>query len=961
VKKLIFVFLLLVLAACKEHAEHVVAHVEQPAALILPEGFTLVDEFAGDDSGISIPYARYRLDNGLTVILHEDHSDPLVHVDVTYHVGSNREEVGRSGFAHFFEHMMFEGSENVGDDEHSRIISNAGGNDNGSTNSDRTNYFETVPANQLETALWLEADRMGLLLPAVTQEKFEVQRETVKNERGYRVDNQPYGRVFETIARALYPLEHPYSWPVIGWIEDLNRADLDDLKRFFLRWYGPNNAVLTVGGDIDPMETLRLVKQYFGTIPAGPAVEDLPKQPASLDADRYVTMEDNIHLPALALLLPTVYMAHPDEPALEAAAEILGQGQDSLLYQRLVQTGRAVQAYVQHSCRELACEIYFIVIQNPGFGETLAEMEAAIRETIAEFAEREISADDLQKFKAQYESQRIFGLQSVRGKVSTLAAYETYLGSPAGIGEEIERYLGVATDDVRRVFNDYVNGKPAVILSIVPNGATALAAAEPNFDLPERDIPESFGDEDSGLPLRPVVDDFDRSRQPVPGANPMVELPAIWDTALANGVRVLAVPNEETPTVTVRATFEMGQRDEPAGKAGLGALTAALMGEATARRSTAEFAEELERIGASISVSPGQYSTAVTLNVLAKHLDKGLDLMLERTLEPAFTQEDFDRVKKQTIEALLQQRKSPQALAGRAVSAVLYGPTHPLSYPTAGLPGTAESISLDDVQAFYAAHVPGHLSGILVSTSLPQAEIMPALDRFASLEVTEPYRAEVGGQRPIEGRTLYLVNKEEAAQSSVRLFHPAPRFDALGDYYRAGLMNFSFGGSSDARLFLNLREDKGYTYGAYSRFSGGPEFGVFQAYADVNKEATGASITEFLQEMESFARAGMNEDEYEHTRNAIGQRDALRYETPGAKLGLLGDILRYDLPLNYRTLQKNILQETDRATLNALAAELLQPADVAIVVVGDENAITPELKALGMPIIELDEDGFELE
>jgi zinc protease len=961
VKKLIFVFVLLVLTACQQQSETVVSEVAEPVAPTLPEGFTLVEEFTGDDSGIAIPYAKYRLDNGLTVILHEDHSDPLVHVDVTYHVGSNREEVGRSGFAHFFEHMMFEGSENVGDDEHSRIISNAGGADNGSTNSDRTNYFETVPANQLETALWLEADRMGLLLPAVTQEKFEIQRETVKNERGYRVDNQPYGRVFETISKALYPPEHPYSWPVIGWIEDLNRADLDDLKRFFLRWYGPNNAALTIGGDIDPMETLRLVSKYFGTIPAGPAVEDLPKQPASLDTDRYVTMEDNIHLPAIALLLPTVHMAHPDEPALDAAAEILGQGQDSLLYQRLVQTGRAVQAYVQHSCRELACEIYFIVIQNPGSGETLAEMEAAIRETIAEFAAREISADDLQKFKAQYESQRVFGLQSVRGKVSTLAAYETYQGSPAGIGEEIERYLSVETEDVRRVFNDYVNGKPAVILSIVPNGASSMAAAEPNFDLPERNIPERFGDEDSGLPLRPVVDDFDRSQQPVPGANPLVELPPIWDTSLANGVRVLAVPNEETPTVTVRATFEMGQRDEPAGKAGLGALTAALMGETTNRHSTAEFAEELERIGARVSVSPGTYSTSVTLNVLTKHLDKGLDLMLERTLEPAFTQEDFERVKQQTIEALVQQRKSPEALAGRAVNAVLYGPTHPLSYPTAGLPGTMESITLDDVKAFYAAHIPGHISGILVSTSLGQAEIMPALDRFATLVVAEPYRAAVGEQRPIEGRTLYLVDKDEAAQSSVRLFHPAPRFDALGDYYRAGLMNFSLGGSGDARLFLNLREDKGYTYGAYSRFSGGPEFGVFQAYADVNKEATGASISEFLSELESYASEGMSEDEYTHMRNAIGQRDALRYETPGAKLGLLGNILRYDLPLNYRTLQKNMLQETDRSSLNTLASKLLQPDDVAIVVVGDEDAVRPELEALGMPIVELDEDGFPVE
>src|SRR5210317_1391521 len=403
--------LLLPLAACNNESptKTNTVQAEKPA---LPAGITLVDEFKGDDSGIAIPYAKYKLANGLTVILHEDHSDPLVHVDVTYHVGSNREEVGRSGFAHFFEHMMFQGSANVADEEHFKLVSNAGGTLNGSTNSDRTNYYQTVPVNQLETALWLEADRMGFLLEAVTQEKFEIQRETVKNERGQRVDNQPYGRAIETLNKSLYEQDHPYYWPVIGWLEDLDRANVDDLKRFFLRWYGPNNAALTIGGDIDPMATLELVNKYFGPIPAGPEVVNLPKQPAKLDADRYVTLEDNIHLPALAITIPTVYARHADEAALDAAAKIMGQGQASLLYQRLVQTGRAVQASVSHRCRELACEMMFIVIQNPASGETLAEMEMAIRETMEEFASREVSEDDLQKFQAQYESGRVFGLQS---------------------------------------------------------------------------------------------------------------------------------------------------------------------------------------------------------------------------------------------------------------------------------------------------------------------------------------------------------------------------------------------------------------------------------------------------------------------------------------------------------------------------------------------------------------------
>jgi zinc protease len=927
----------------------------------LPAGITLVDEFKGDDSGVSISYAKYKLANGLTVILHEDHSDPLVHVDVTYHVGSNREEVGRSGFAHFFEHMMFQGSANVADEEHFKLVSNAGGTLNGSTNSDRTNYYQTLPVNQLETALWLEADRMGFLLEAVTQEKFEIQRETVKNERGQRVDNQPYGRVFETLSKALYEQDHPYYWPVIGWLEDLNRADVNDLKRFFLRWYGPNNAALSIGGAIDPIETLELVNKYFGSISAGPAVENLPKQPGKLDADRHLTLEDNIHLPALALIIPTVYGSHADEAPLDAAAKIMGQGQASLLYQRLVQTGRAVQANVSHRCRELACEMMFIVIQNPGSGETLTEMETAVRETMDEFANREISADDLQKFKAQYESGRVFGLQSVSGKVSTLAAFQTYTGSPAGIGAEIQRYLNVEIDDVNRVFKQYIAGKPAVIMSVVPNGKLELAAAEQNFEAPERDIPENFGDEGTELALRPVTDTFDRSKKPVPGTNPAVELPAIWDTTLANGVRVLAVPNSETPTVTIRASFDMGQRDEPAGKAGLTSLTASMMREATLDRSAAEFSEELERIGASVSVSPGQYQTTVTVNTLTKHLDKAMALMMERALKPALTEEDFNRIKSQAIEGLMASRKTPNGLAGRAIESVLYGSEHPLSYPMAGIPSTVESITLDDVKGYYAAHFPAHLSGITVSAGLPQADIIAALQGFAVIEVSEAFRAPVDNLPEIKGRTIYIVNKEGAAQSSLRSAQPSIKYDALGDFYKAGLANFNLGGTFNSRINLNLREDKGYTYGARTGFNGGQEFGSFRFSSEVNKEATAASVIELMKELEDFAANGMNEEEYDYMRSAIGQRDALRYETPGSKLGLLSSILRYDLPLNYRTQQSSILRETDREALNALANRLIQPDNMAIVVVGDEASIREELEALDMPIKKLDEDGFEIE
>jgi len=925
----------------------------------LPEGVRLIETWDGGNEEFYIPFSKYELDNGLTVILHEDNSDPMVHVDVAFHVGSAREEPGSSGFAHFFEHMMFEGSENVEEGEYSKLLSNAGGSINGTTNSDRTNYFATIPRNQLELALWLEADRMGLLLPAVDQEKFEVQRETVKNERGQRVDNVPYGRSSETMMRNLYPAGHPYSWPVIGWIEDLNAADLDDLQRFFLRWYGPNNAQLVIGGDIDIGQTLQWVVKYFGPIPHGPQVNDLPPQPATIERDRYVTLEDNIHLPAIAMLVPTVHFNHEDEAPLDIAARILGQGQASLLYQRLVQTGRAVNAFVSHPCRELACEMSFVVIQNPASGETLAEMEAAIRDTLHEFAERGVNQDDLEMFKARYESGRVFGMESVSGKVGALAFTEMFMGDPKKVLEDLERYRAVTTEDVTRAFREYIEGQPMVVLSIVPNGRTDLAARAPDYTAPETP-PRPLAREDQTPDLRTFSDDFDRSVQPEPGLQPNVELPPVADLTLANGTRLLGVANPETPTVTISAVFDTGQRDEPQGKAGLANLTAALMEEATERRTAAEFSDALDRIGARLSVSSGGYETSVTLAVLEDHLAEAMDLMMERVLEPAFTQEDFERLKAQLMESLLQARKSGPSLAARATDAVLAGPTHPLSYPRVGLPSSVEGLTLEDVTSFYAEHFPTHLKGVLVSSSLPMAEVEQVLTPLGALAVEQNVRGPIEGLPEIEGRRIYLIDKDGAAQSSVRFAHPSIPYDALGEHFRSALMNFPLGGTFDSRINLNLREDKGWTYGASTSFSSGPELGSFRFGAEINKEATLDAIEETLREIEAYARGGMSEEEFEYMKSAIGQRDALNYETPGAKLGLLGNVLRYDLPLNYREQQNRILAETDRETLNELATHLIHPDDLAIVVVGDVDEIRPQLETLGLQIVMLDEDGFPL-
>ena len=927
----------------------------------LPAGVTLVETLAreaGDE--IVIPYAKYRLDNGLTVILHEDASDPLVHVDVTYHVGSAREEVGKSGFAHFFEHMMFQGSSNVGDEQHFKIVSESGGTLNGTTNVDRTNYFQTVPANQLEKVLWLEADRMGFLLDAVTQEKFEVQRDTVKNERGQRVDNRPYGLLWERVGEAMYPEGHPYSWSTIGYVEDLDRVDVNDLKKFFLRWYGPNNAALTIGGDIDAAQTLAWVRKYFGSIPRGPDVAKPERPPVALDADRYISLEDNVALPLLYLSFPTVHRFHEDEAPLDVLMFVMGTGQTSLLYKNLVKDRIAVQAQASHGCSELACQFAILALANPAAGKTLADIERIVRDSLAEFAARGVQDDDLERAKMNIVSDMIYGLESVAGKVSQLAHYQTLTGRTDYIAQDVARYENVAKEDVMRVYREYIAEKPAVVMSIVPRGQAALRAREDTWQRYERKLPEYAAVTDADLAYRTAVDDFDRSVVPPAGENPTVAVPATWLGALENGVRVLGARNAETPTTAIALRIEAGQRHDAADKLGLAAFTAAMLNEATERSSNEALSDRLQKLGSSIDFAADDNSTIATVRSLTRNLDATLEILAEKLLEPKFDPADFARVQAQTLQAIEASKKEASETADTVFQLLLFGADNAIAYPDVGTSAGVAAIALDDARAFYASHYLPATASVVVVSDLDQAAVM---DKLAVLErwtggatpaaPLQPFPEPAGGK-------LYLVDKPDAAQSEIRIGKRALNFDATGEFYRAGLANFVLGGAFNSRINLNLREDKGYTYGARSTFYGMKDYGYFVASAGVRTDATAPSIVEFEAEIRGYAENGIDADELAFTRSAIGQRDARSYETPRQKLAFLADILDYDLPADFVDTQNAILATIPAAELNAVAARHLTMDDMVIVVVGDRAVVQPELEGLGHEIVHLDADGKAL-
>jgi zinc protease len=920
----------------------------------------LVEKVVKKGNDIVIPFEKYILPNGLTVIISEDHSDPIVHVDVTYHVGSAREEIGKSGFAHFFEHMMFEGSDHVADKQHFKIVTESGGTLNGSTNTDRTNYYETVPSNQLEKMLWLESDRMGFLMNAVTQQKFEIQRSTVKNERGQNYDNRPYGLAREVTAKALYPYGHPYSWLTIGYVEDLNRVNVNDLKNFFLRWYGPNNATLTIGGDVNTKDVINKVEKYFGSIPRGPEVKPVQLPPVKLTKKEYVSYVDNYaKLPLLAITYPTVPDYNSDMAPLACLAQVLGQGRTSALYQNLVKPQKALQANAYSSLDELAGTFNINVIPLPG--SNLSDMEKLVNESLEDFEKKGVTDNDIEKFKNGFESNTINRLASVAGKAAQLAAFETFTGDPNMIGKLLDMYKKVTKEDVMRVYNKYIKNKPSVVLSVLPKGKENLIAAADNFTVDSSHyVRPHYGYE--GLKYNKPEDNFDRNKIPPSGPNPVVKVPDFWKKTLTDGITAIGVESNEIPVVNLNIYLKGGNilEQDDLSKAGLVNLFTSMMTEDTKDRSSEDINLALEKLGSSINVYNSTDAIIFSVQSLSKNLSKTLSILQERMLRPKFTEETFNRIKRQTIESIKNAKSQASSVANIVFDKINYG-NNVFGVAERGTEETVKNISLNDIQNYYDHFISSEGAQVVVVGSVKENDILPQLNFLNQLPNKSITITSVPAAPAVEKAKIYVVNIPHAAQTEFRVGYVTDmKYDATGNYYKAGLTNYNLGGGFNSRLNIKLREDKGWTYGARSGFTGNKYTGTFYFSSGIRANATDSALAAFLTDLKNYNQHGPDNDEVTFMKNSIGQSDARNYETGSQKASFLSRILIYNLPANFVDQQTKILNNISTAEIDSLAKKYFDIDKMNILLVGDKDLFMPALKQFGYDIVELDANGNQL-
>jgi len=901
------------------------------------------------ETKLEIDYEKYTLDNGIEVVLHEDRSDPIVAVAIQYHVGSNREEVGKTGFAHLFEHMMFQESEHVGQDQFFKKIQNAGGTLNGGTGNDGTVYFEVVPKNALEMVLWLESDRLGFLRSKITPEAFANQQSVVMNEKRQMVDNRPYGHTNFILGKLLYPEGHPYSWQVIGSMEDLANATLKDVHEFHKKWYRPNNATLVVAGDYDTEQTKQWIEKYFGEIPSPHEINDPEPQPAVLEETKTALYEDNFaKSPELTMVFPTVEQYHPDSYALSFLGQLLTRGKKAPFYQVIVEEKKLAPSVSGYQMSlEITGEFRFRIRTFPD--TDLSEVKQAVFESFQRFEEQGFTDEDLKRLKLKTETNIYNRISSVLMKSFQLARYNEYAGSPDYLITDLEKTLAVTKEDIMRVYEKYIKDEAYVMTNFVPKGKTDLAVEEAETFPVIQEAPEvkPVQTELQEIKVDQIESSFDRSKQPELGPIPEVSIPPLWEQDLSNELKVLGIEHTELPLVHFSLTLQGGHFLDPMDKPGTAYLVGSLMIEGTQNKTPIELEEAIDNLGANISIYAGREDITVRANSLASQFPEVLKLVKEILLEPRWDEKEFDRIKQQTLENINRNKANPPSIAMNMFNQLVYGEDHIFGTPVNGTTESIQSITIDDLKDYYTENFSPSVSYISVVGDISQPDVIQSLrgleNEWEVKEVSFPEFEKPS--MPEEGK-IYFVDVPGARQSVIRIGTISMRYSDP-DYYPATIMNYKLGGSFNSFLNMILREEKGFTYGARSGFSAGRFPGTFSASASVHSQATFESVQIFKEEMTKY-REGISEQDLEFTKNALIKSNAMRFETYSALLNMLDHIATYGLPQDYVKQREDIVKNITQERVKELAQKYIQPERMIYVVVGDAESQLMPLKEIGL-------------
>jgi zinc protease len=898
---------------------------------------------------IDLTYLRYTLDNGLKVVLHEDHSDPIVAVATIMHVGSSRERPGKTGFAHFFEHMSFNDSENVPVGSNRKLIPELGGTRNGGTSSDMTIYYEVVPKDAFEKILWIDSDRLGFMINTVTESALEREKQVVKNEKRQRVDNAPYGHTQTVQRAALYPEDHPYHWTVIGSLDDLQSATLADVRRFYTRLYGANNATLVIAGDIDIDETKRLVAYWFGEIRRGSEVRAPYARPVYLEASRSLMYEDTFAtLPELQIVFPTVEQFHEDQYAVDILTELLAGSKQAPLYEVIVDERQlAPNVSVTHRVAEIAGELVIRVRANAG--TDLEDVKAAVDAGLARFETDGVAAVALERVKVQAERALYESMGSVLDKAFALAEGNEFTGDPNHLETVARQSQLVTADDVMDVYERYVKGRTYVMTSFVPRGQPELAVegAEP-ADVVEEEIVQgaeaevSQGEE---AVYRHTVTEADRSEPPL-GDPPLVTSPEVWTARQDNGLAVFGIESNGGALISFDLTLAGGQLLDPPGKTGVAGLLASLLMEGTDRKTSAELEEAVDLLGARITVAAGREAIRISGSTLARTFEPTLALVAEVLLEPRWDKTEFARLERELATRLRDREASPPAIASNVFSRLLYGDRHAFGTPVSGTPETVAGIELGDLQAYFDANVSPSHATFHVAGAVSQARVIAALDglteRWPARQVA--FREQPAPSEP-EGHTVYFVDVPDAKQSVLQVGRLA--LSATDpDFTRLDFANERLGSNSSGRLFQLLRIEKGYTYGATSRMAETLEVGPWFAQTSVRANVTLESLELLRDQIRNYA-ATFTEDDADITRNQILKGNTRAFESLNAKLGLLRRMSRLELPTDFLERDQATLMGMTRDDFRQVIDAYLDESRMIYVVVGDAETQLDRIAELG--------------